>query len=59
MPTGADKEGALAAHPDSFFTIPHFDGYPAVLIWAALREVISGGWLVRAPTRLARNFLAD
>ena len=28
----ADKEAALAAHSDSFFTIPHFDGYRAVLI---------------------------
>ena len=28
-----DKEAALAAHPDSFFTIPHFDGCRAVLIW--------------------------
>jgi hypothetical protein len=23
----ADKEAALAADPDSFFTIPHFDRY--------------------------------
>jgi hypothetical protein len=28
----ADEEAALAAHSDSFFTIPHFDGYRAVLI---------------------------
>lgn len=27
-----EKEAALAANPKSFFTIPHFDGYAAVLI---------------------------
>src|SRR6476659_4686932 len=27
-----EKEAVLAAHPKTFFTIPHFDGYPAVLI---------------------------
>src|ERR671931_720926 len=27
-----EKEALLAANPDAFFTIPHFDGYAAVLI---------------------------
>src|SRR6266481_1328873 len=27
-----EKEAVLAAHPTAFFTIPHFDGYAAVLI---------------------------
>jgi hypothetical protein len=60
----ADKEAAPAAHPDGFFTIPHFDGYRAVLIrlpqvtGAALREAITDGWLAGAPPRLARDFLA-
>ena len=27
-----EKEAILAANPDAFFTIPHFDGYSAVLI---------------------------
>src|SRR5437763_9831634 len=27
-----EKEAVLAAHPKAFFTIPHFDGYAAVLI---------------------------
>src|SRR5947208_15480200 len=26
------KEIALAAQPDAFFTVPHFDGYSAVLL---------------------------
>jgi len=28
----SDKEAVLAANPRALFTIPHFDGYPAVLI---------------------------
>src|SRR5882757_10233185 len=27
-----EKEAVLSAQPRAFFTIPHFDGYPAVLI---------------------------
>ena len=52
----ADKEAALAAHSDSFFTIPHFDAYRAVLIrlprvtGIALREAITDGWLACAPS---------
>jgi hypothetical protein len=32
-----EKEAAIAANPSSFFTIPHFDGYAAVLV--QLRKV--------------------
>jgi len=32
-----EKEAVLAAHPRTFFTIPHFDGYSAILI--QLRKV--------------------
>jgi len=52
------KEAVLAAQPGAFFTIPHFDGYPAVLIQLrvvasrALREAIVDGWLACAPSRL-------
>jgi hypothetical protein len=58
-----EKEAVLAANPDSFFTIPHFDNYPAVLIWlrkvsnTALREALTDGWLVCAPAKLARRHL--
>ena len=53
-----EKEAALAAQPGAFFTIPHFDGYPAVLIQlknvsrTALREAITDGWLASAPPAL-------
>jgi hypothetical protein len=58
-----EKEAVLAAHPTSFFTIPHFDGYSAVLIQLktvtkrALREVIIDGWLACAPPDLANAYV--
>ena len=58
-----EKEAVLAAHARAFFTIPHFDGYSAVLIQLAvvsqaeLREAIIDGWLACAPPRLAQVYL--
>ena len=54
----------LAAHPGTFFTIPHFDGYAAVLIRlpdvarGALAEAITDGWLACAPPDLTDQYLA-
>ena len=59
----AEKEAVLAANPDAFFTIPHFDGYSAVLVQLrkvsaqALREAVTDGWLACAPPSLAAGFL--
>ena len=53
----------LAAQPKAFFTIPHFDGYPAVLIQMKavtkrpLREAIVDGWLAMAPRKLADEYM--
>jgi hypothetical protein len=58
-----EKDAVLASQPSGFFTIPHFDGYPAVLIQLlqvgrrALREAIIDGWLACAPPRLADEYL--
>jgi hypothetical protein len=58
-----EKEAVLASQPKGFFTIPHFDGYPAVLIQLkgvakrALREAILDGWLACAPPSLADQHL--
>jgi hypothetical protein len=58
-----EKEAVLAANPKGFFTIPHFNGYSAVLIqlrkapMKALREAIVDGWLACAPARLSEQFL--
>jgi hypothetical protein len=60
-----DKESLLQAHPDHLFTIPHFDGYPAVLLHLAsageddLREALLDAWLVHAPDDVARTHLND
>jgi hypothetical protein len=57
------KEAILQSDPDVFFTTPHFNGYPAVLVQLErighedLREVIVEAWLARAPKRLADAFL--
>ena len=57
------KEALLADDPDVFFTTPHFDGYPAVLVRLEhiglddLDEVITEAWLARAPKRLAEELL--
>jgi hypothetical protein len=59
----SEKEAVLAAQPAAFFTIPHFDGFAAVLIQlrtvptAALREALLDGWLACAPQRLAEHYL--
>ena len=58
-----DKEAVLAAGGPAFFTIPHFDGYAAVLIRLdaveeeALREAVTDAWLACAPSTLAREYL--
>ena len=59
----AEKEALLAAHPDCYFTIPHFDGYAAILVQLKaatkrpLREAIEDGWLACAPDRLTAAYL--
>lgn len=59
----AEKEAMLAAHPTAFFTIPHFDGYSAVLIQLTsvkkneLKDAIFDGWLACAPERLSNKYL--
>ena len=61
----AEKEAVLAGSSDAVFTIPHFDGYAAVLIQLSavgrkeLRELITDAWLSKAPKELADAFLAQ
>ena len=57
------KEALLTDEPSVFFTTPHFDGYPAVLIRLErigldlLEEVVVEAWLARAPKRLADAYV--
>jgi hypothetical protein len=64
LPDLMTKESLLSANPDVFFTTPHFDGHPSVLIPLAridaptLRAVLVEAWLGRAPKRLASEYTA-
>jgi len=59
----ADKDAVLATAAKGFFTIPHFDGYAAVLVALRtvakqpLREAIEDAWLACAPEKLSSAFL--
>lgn len=59
------KEALIADDPKVFFTIPHFDGYAAILVLVeritldVLEEVIVEAWLARAPKRLAREYAQE
>ena len=56
-----DKEFLLRADPKAFFTEPHYNGFPAVLVRLAeirvprLREILIEGWRVFAPKEPARK----
>jgi hypothetical protein len=64
-----EHEGAklalIGSDPEIYFTIPHFDGYSAILVLLErigleeLEELIIEAWLVRAPKRLASAYLAS
>ena len=59
-----EKEAVLAEGNRGFFTIPHFDGYAAVLIQLrtvgkrALGDAIVDGWLACAPRKVADEYAA-
>jgi hypothetical protein len=59
------KFALIADDPGVYFTTPHFDGYPAVLVRLAeisvpdLTELITEAWLAQAPKTLAKAFLAN
>ena len=55
------KEALLANDERIFFTTPHFDGYPAILVRLDrispedLHEVVTEARLCRAPARMSRE----
>ena len=57
------KEALLADDPGVFFTTPHFDNYPAILVRLDaitvedLEEVVVEAWLARAPKRIAQEYI--
>ncbi len=63
VPSESDKQALIQDHASPFFTTPHFDGHPSVLLRESrigeltrpeLAEVIQDAWLSQAsPTRAA------
>jgi hypothetical protein len=62
------KDLLLADDRGVYFTTPHFDGYPAVLVRIPdlaridrdeLREMVVEAWLTRAQKRVAKAWLAE
>jgi hypothetical protein len=59
------KEALLADDPSVYFTTPHFDGYPAILVRLEeigledLEELVVEAWLARAPNRLVKEYLGE
>ncbi|SBT42260.1 MmcQ/YjbR family DNA-binding protein [Micromonospora narathiwatensis] len=59
VPDLGAKEALLADDPEVYFTVPHLDGYPAVLVRLdrigidELTELVTEAWYARAPKRLA------
>ena len=57
------KFALIADEPRVYFTTPHFDGYPAVLVKLGeieagdLEELITEAWLTQAPRKLVQEFL--
>ncbi|MER7334358.1 MULTISPECIES: MmcQ/YjbR family DNA-binding protein [unclassified Micromonospora] len=64
VPDLGAKEALLADDPGVYFTTPHFDGYPAVLVRLdridpdELTELVVEAWQDRAPKRLAAAYRA-
>jgi hypothetical protein len=59
------KEALIADDTGVYFTTPHFDGYPAILVRLGeisveeLEEVTIEAWLCRAPPKLARAYIEE
>jgi hypothetical protein len=57
-----EKEALLASDPKKFFTTPHYDGSPAVLVnlpaigVQELAELITESWCNKAPARVRQAF---
>ena len=68
LPDAMTKAAMLSANPDVFFTTPHFDGHPSVLVRGSrigeidldeLTELVQDAWLVQASARRGQVWLAS
>ena len=61
VPDLGEKQALLEADPQVYFTTPHYDGHPSVLVrlpavgLEELRELVTESWRSRAPARLRRQ----
>lgn len=57
-----EKEALVEAEPEKFFTTPHYDGYPNILVRLGavdreeLAELVEESWRLRAPESLVERF---
>ncbi|MEA2398501.1 MAG: hypothetical protein QOK25_2057 [Thermoleophilaceae bacterium] len=57
-----EREALLQGQPDAFFSTPHYDGYPYVLVRLEavdpeeLAELLEEAWRLRAPKRLVAEY---
>jgi hypothetical protein len=57
-----EKDALIAAEPEKYFTEPHYNGFPAVLVRLAnveldeLAELLIDGWRCQAPKALVKEF---
>ena len=62
---GDEKQLILDSNPDVYFSSPHYRGYPGLQIRLEaidreeLRERLEDAWLIQAPKRLAKEYLAS
>jgi len=68
VPSESDKHALVQDEGSPFFTTPHFDGHPSVLIRASrigelsvqeLAEVVQDAWLSRASSARAATWAAS
>ncbi|MEU8799298.1 MmcQ/YjbR family DNA-binding protein [Spirillospora sp. NPDC048819] len=63
VPDLGAKEALVTDDPEVYFTTPHFNGFPAILVRLErieppeLEELLAEAWLDRAPKRLAAEYL--
>ena len=57
-----DQQALLQGNPDVYFTTPHYDGYPYVLVrleavdLQELTELIEDAWRIQAPKRVVKAY---
>ncbi len=66
VPSEADKQALVLDEGTPYFTTPHFDGHPSVLLRASrlgeidveeLRELVEDAWLSQASNRRGQQWL--